>query len=366
MTVKAITDYLESLFPLSYQESYDNSGLILGDGNQDCSGVLVCLDVTEAVVEEAINRKVNLIVAHHPLIFSGLKKLNRSGYLGRTVISAIKNDIAVYALHTNMDNMLEGVNGRIADRLGLVKRQILNPRAASLCKLVTFVPEGKDEQLRAALFATGAGRISAYDECSFNVTGTGTFRASEGTNPFVGNIGEQHHEREVRIEMVFPAHLESELVKALREAHPYEEVAFDVVPLQNRHPGIGSGLIGEVDPELSETELLHKIRNAFGLQQLKHTAFTGKTVKKIAICGGAGSFLITDALRAGADLFLSSDIKYHEFFGAEGRMLIADIGHYESEQFTMDLILELLQKKFSSFALLKTGINTNPVRYFPG
>lgn len=366
MIIKEITSYLESLFPLSYQESYDNSGLIIGDHQRECTGVLVTLDVTEAVVEEAISRGVNLIVAHHPLIFSGLKKLNSSGYVGRTVISAIKNDIAVYALHTNMDNVQEGVNGRIADRLSLVNRRILSEKAGTLSKLITFVPEGKDEELRAALFSAGAGKISAYDECSFNVSGVGTFRASEGTNPYVGKIGEQHKEREVRVEVVFPSHLERSLVAALRAAHPYEEVAFDVIGLQNNHPGIGSGVIGELEEEVSEAEFLDQIKAAFDLEQFRYTPLTGRPVKKVAVCGGAGSFLISQALTSGADFFISSDIKYHEFFGAEAKMVIADIGHYESEQFTVDLIHELLQKKFSSFALLKTGINTNPVRYFPG
>lgn len=366
MIIREITRFLESLFPLSYQESYDNAGLILGDDNKDCTGAVICLDVTEAVIQEAINAGKNLVIAHHPLIFKELKKINGDGHVERSVIKAIKNDIAVYAIHTNMDNVGTGVSGRMADRLGLVNRSVLRTQMANLSKLYTFVPEGRDEALRQALFGAGGGVIGHYSECSFNVTGYGTFKAGEGTDPFVGEIGRQHRETEVRVELVFPSYLQAQIVNSLKQVHPYEEAAFDIVALSNPHPGVGSGLTGELKKELSEEEVLNLFRERFGLSVIRHTPFTGRSVKKVALCGGAGSFLIPDALRSGAQVFLSSDIKYHEFFGAEGQIMIADIGHYESEQFTIDLLIDLLRQKFSNFALLKTGINTNPVKYFPG
>ncbi|MEO6915661.1 MAG: Nif3-like dinuclear metal center hexameric protein [Chitinophagaceae bacterium] len=366
MIIREITGFLESLFPLSYQESYDNAGLILGDDNKDCTGAIICLDVTEAIVQEAMHAGCNLIIAHHPLIFKGLKKINGNGYVEKSIIVAIKNDIAVYAIHTNMDNVATGVSGRMADRLGLINRSVLRYHTGNLSKVYTFVPEGKDEELRKALFGAGGGMISHYSECSFNVSGFGTFRAGEGTNPYVGNIGEQHREKEVRVEMVFPSYLQAKIISSLREVHPYEEVAFDVVELVNSHPGIGSGLTGDLGKTMTEEEVLHLIKERFDLSIIRHTPLTGKMVKKIALCGGAGSFLIPDALHSGAQFYLSSDIKYHEFFGAEGQLVIADIGHYESEQFTIDLLIDLLRQKFNNFALLKTGINTNPVKYFPG
>jgi dinuclear metal center YbgI/SA1388 family protein len=364
MTIANIIEHLERIGPLSYQENYDNCGLITGSSSWACTGVLVSLDATESVVREAIDKKCNLLISHHPIIFRGLKKLSGNSYVERAVITAIKNDIAIYALHTNLDNVKDGVNGRMADVLKLKNRSALQPKSGTLKKLFTFAPLDKAEQVRNAIFSTGGGQIGNYSECSFNVEGNGTFRAGEGADPYVGKIGERHHEKETRIEVIFPAFLESKVVQAMIAAHPYEEVAFDVIDLANPHPGVGSGLVGELEEPMEEYAFLAFLKQSFNLQVIRHTPLTGRLVKTVAICGGAGSFLIDKALAKKADFFVTADLKYHEFFDADGSAVIADIGHFESEQFTIDLIHEILKVKFSNFALLKTEVNTNPVNYF--
>ena len=364
MKIDAITSFLDSIAHPSLQESYDNAGLITGNQNWECTGVLVSLDATEEIIAEAKSKNCNLIVAHHPIIFSGLKKINGKNYVEKAVIAAIKNDIAIYAIHTNLDNVQNGVNGKIANLVGLQNTAVLLAKENILKKLFTFVPLKDAEQVRTAIFAAGGGHIGNYAECSFNVEGTGTFKAGKGTNPFAGKIGEQHQEAEVKLEVIFPAYLEKVIVKSLLEAHPYEEAAYDIISLSNSFKEIGSGIIGVLNEPMDELAFLTKLKQVFNLKIIRHTELKGFLVKKVAICGGAGSFLIPKALAAGADFFISSDIKYHEFFDANGQMVIADIGHYESEQFTIDLLKEVLAEKFPTFAVLKTEVNSNPIRYF--
>ncbi|HEY4111203.1 Nif3-like dinuclear metal center hexameric protein [Puia sp.] len=360
-----IVRFLEAMAPLAWQESYDNAGLLTGNGLWECTGVLTTLDATEEVVMEAVACRANLIVAHHPIVFGGLKKITGRNYVERTIIAAIKRDIAIYAIHTNLDNVVAGgVNGRIAQKLGISGGKPLMSREGTLQKLYCFVPVDHLEAVRAAVFAAGAGHIGAYSECSYSVEGTGTFTGGEGTQPFVGQPGRRHHEKEGRLEVVVPAHLSREVVRAMIAAHPYEEVAYDLVPLANTHPGVGSGLIGELAVEMGEKEFLDRIRQAFGVPVIRHTRLTGRPVKKVAVCGGAGSFLISKALSAGANFYITSDVKYHEFFDANDQMVIADIGHFESEQFTVDLLFEVLREKFRNFAVLKSVVKTNPINYY--
>jgi dinuclear metal center YbgI/SA1388 family protein len=364
MKISQVIEILESIAPPSLQESYDNCGLLTGHPSGDCTGILCCLDATEQVIDEAITHNCGLVIAHHPIIFRGLKKINGSNYVERTIIKAIKNDIAIYAIHTSLDNIDTGVNKKIADTLGLQHTRILSAKDETLSKLFTFVPIAHAAEVRQALFDAGGGQIGEYSECSFNTEGLGTFKAGAGANPFVGKPGEQHTEKELRIELVFPTVLKGGIITALLGAHPYEEVAFDIVPLSNRHPGIGSGMIGQLPEAVDEETILTIIKQSFGLPVIRHTTLTGRPVKTVAVCGGAGSFLISKALSAGADLYLTADIKYHEFFDADGRMLLCDIGHYESEQFTIDLLTGILAEKFPTFAVRKTSVITNPVHYF--
>lgn len=364
MKLSLLTNYLESLAPLAYQEDYDNSGLIVGNHDQEISEALICLDCTEAIVDEAIAKGCQLIISHHPIVFRGLKKFNGRTYVERVVEKAIRNQIAIYAIHTNLDNVSIGVNQRICERLGLNDCRILLPKNGLLKKLVTYVPLEKAEQVRNALFHAGAGNMGNYSECSFNAEGEGSFKGNEDSAPYVGHPGERHYEHEVRIETIYPANLESKLLMALLLAHPYEEVAYDLYALSNPHLEIGSGMIGELDEPMDEEEFLFELKQKMHAHVIRHTALTGKSVRKVAVCGGAGGFLLKQAIAAGADCFVTADYKYHEFFDAEGKIVIADIGHFESEQFTQQLLYEIITKKFTNFAVRLTEINTNPVKYF--
>jgi dinuclear metal center YbgI/SA1388 family protein len=364
MQLHQITQFLETIAPLSLQESYDNAGLLTGNTNMACTGMLISLDCTEAIVQEAIDKNFNLIVAHHPIIFGGLKKINGSNYVERTIIKAIKNDIAIYAIHTNLDNVLHGVNGKIAQKLGLQNVQILAPKKDILQKLVVFCPKENAQQLSEALFAAGGGNIGNYGECCFMSEGTGIFMPKNGANPKIGEIGKREILPETKIEIIFPLWLQGQIIQAMKANHPYEEVAHDIFTLQNKNQAIGSGIIGNLPEPMDETEFLKKIGVVFNIKTIRHTALLGKKIQKIAVCGGAGSFLTLAAKAAGADVYITADVKYHEFFDADGQLLLADIGHFESEQFTIDLLFELLSDKFPNFALLKTSVNTNPVGYF--
>jgi dinuclear metal center YbgI/SA1388 family protein len=364
MTINEITRFLETIAPLSLQEGYDNAGLLTGSPGWECSGIITSLDVTEAVVMEAAEKQCNLIVAHHPIIFGGLKKINGKNYVEKAVIAAIKNDIAIYAIHTNLDNVLQGVNGKMADMLGLINRRVLLPKPGLLKKLLVFVPLAQAAAVRNAIFGAGAGHIGNYSECSFNSSGTGTYKAGAGATPFAGSVGEQHTEEEVKVEVIFPAWLQQNILSAMIKVHPYEEVAYDIIALDNVSGNNGSGLVGELEEPVDETAFLEQVKLAFGLKLIRHTPLLGKKVKKVAICGGAGSFLTRAAKAAGADFYITGDVKYHEFFDADNQLVLADIGHYESEQFTINLLFDVLQEKFPTFAVLKTGVNTNPVHYF--
>ena len=364
MKINEIISYLETIADTSLQEEYDNAGLITGNADWKCSGIICSLDVTEEVVKEAIQKKCNLIVAHHPIVFKGLKKINGKNYVEKTIIAAIKNDIAIYAIHTNLDNVKQGVNGRIAQMLGLENCKILSEKDGSLNKLFTFVPVDHADKVRNAIFAAGGGQISNYSECSFNAEGVGTFKVGKGTNPFVGEPGKHHQEKEIKIEIIFPTYFERKIMAALIAAHPYEEVAYDIIQLSNSNRTIGSGMIGELPNPVEEKQFLKNLMELFRVPVVRHTRFTGRPVKKVAVCGGAGSFLISKALAAEADVYITADVKYHEFFDANDRLLIADVGHYESEQFTINLLQEVLEQKFPTFAVLKTEVKTNPVSYF--
>lgn len=364
MKISQIIQVLEEFAPPSYQESYDNAGLITGNASVDCTGIICTLDATEEVILQAKNKGCNLIVAHHPIIFNGLKKITGKNYVERAVIAAIKNDIAVYSIHTNLDNLLQGVNGKMADKLGLENRKVLLQKQNNLMKLYTFVPEEHADKVREAIFKAGGGHIGNYSECSFNIKGTGTFKPGEGTNPHTGEVGKREVSHEEKIEVIFPAYLKGKLVNALTEAHPYEEVAYDLIALGNNFQVVGSGLIGEIKQEMNEKDFLQLVKDQFGLAVIRHTPLLGRKVKKVALCGGAGSFLIKNAFSAEADFYITSDVKYHEFFDAENKMVIADIGHFESEQFTIDLLHDVLHANFPTFAVLKSEVNTNPVNYF--
>ncbi|MBC7381681.1 MAG: Nif3-like dinuclear metal center hexameric protein [Bacteroidia bacterium] len=364
MKIRELIEFLEQIAPLSIQESYDNCGLLVGTADSEITRALITLDCTEKVVQEAIENGCNLIISHHPVIFAGLKKLNGENYVERTVILAIKNNIAIYAVHTNLDNLWNGVNHKIAEKLGLINCEILEPKKGVLLKLVTFVPIAHLANVKEELFLAGAGNIGNYSGCSFTVSGMGTYTGNMNTNPYAGSVLKPHTEEESRIEMVFPSWLKEKVLQSLIRSHPYEEVAYDLYELKNEYAQIGSGLIGYLPEKLNVDEFLALLKDRMQLQIIKYTKSSDAKINKVAICGGAGSFLLKKAMSAGAQAFVSSDFKYHEFFDAEERFMIADIGHFESEKFTKSLLSELILKKFPTFALLLSKSNTNPVNYY--
>ena len=364
MKIKEIIGHLESHAPIATQESYDNSGLLCGNAQQEIEGILISLDCTEAIVDEAIQKKCNLIIAHHPIVFKGLKSLTGKNYVERTVIKAIKNDIAIYAIHTNLDNYRFGVNHKIGQLLGLKNLRILEPKRDNQVKIVVFVPLANADELRSAMSEAGAGHIGNYDSCSFSSAGTGTFRAQTGAKPFVGNIDELHSENEIRLEMICRNEKINAVVQAIQNVHPYEEVAIDIIPLKNQDPYQGAGMFGELEAPISSIEFLQKVKDIFKCGVIRHTELCKTSISRVAFCGGSGSFLLNQAKASGADIFITGDYKYHEFFDAENQIIIADIGHYESEQFTSELIADLLKEKNITFAVRFADTNTNPVKYF--
>ncbi|MEO8473148.1 MAG: Nif3-like dinuclear metal center hexameric protein [Chryseolinea sp.] len=363
LLIRDVIDHLESVAPNQYQESYDNVGLITGYLKTEVSKILVTLDCTEDVVQEAITSGANLIVAHHPIVFKGLKKFTGSNYVERVVILAIKNDIAIYAIHTSLDNVLDGVNRRICERIGLTNLKILQPKVGVLSKLVTFVPGEKAGVVLDALYLAGAGQIGNYKNCSFTSEGTGTFKPTQKANPSVGGTNIQEFVRESRIEVIFPTHLQSKITDALRRAHPYEEVAYYITPLLNDNQEVGSGMTGELIVPQEPLAFLEGLKYRMNVKVIRHTKVLDAPIKRVAVCGGAGSFLLVNAVNSGAQVFITSDFKYHEFFDADGKIIIADIGHYESEEFTKELLVDVLMKKFPTFAIIFSNTVTNPISY---
>lgn len=361
--IKDIVAYLEQIAPLAYQEDYDNSGLVVGEADAPATGVLISVDITEAVLQEAKVKGCNLIVAHHPLIFRPLYQLTGKDYVSRCITYAIKNDLAIYILHTNLDNIAQGVNRQIAQTLGLQDLSILLPKPGTLSQLTTFVPPSATDAVLQALHQAGAGRIGNYTHCSFVTTGTGSFQPTAAASPYAGTPGHLEKAAEKRVEVVFPAHLEDTVLLALKAAHPYEEVAYYIHQLQNTDKQVGAGMVGVLPESLNSKAFLRYLKAKMGLACVRHTTPIARAIKQVAVVGGSGSFLIREALRKSVDVLVTADVKYHDFFQAEEQLLIADIGHYESEVGAKLLIHTLLSEKFASIALLKCETVTNPIHY---
>ena len=364
MIIKEVIDILEDLAPLDYAEDFDNVGLLVGNADNTVSGILVTLDTLENVVEEAITKKYNLIVSFHPIIFGGLKKITGSNYVQRAVIKAIKHDIAIYSMHTALDNSNKGVNAKICEVLGLQNTSILIPQKGSIKKLTTYVPKENAHTLKTALFHAGAGNIGNYSHCSFTVDGTGSYQANAGANPYLGKIGETHYEDESQISITYGRADEQKILKALFNNHPYEEVAYELQTLDNKNQNMGMGMVGNLENPMGEEEFFEFLKKKMKVSCIRHSDFLGKKIKKVALLGGSGSFAISAAITVNADVFVTSDLKYHQFYEAEGKILLADIGHYETEQFTKNLLVDYLTKKIPNFAVSLSESKTNPIKYF--
>jgi len=364
ITIKEITTLLENMAPLAYAEDFDNVGLLVGDSSTTCTGVLVCHDALEEVIDEAIETNCNLVVCFHPILFSGLKKITGKNYVERSVIKAIKNDIAIYAVHTALDNHQNGVNKIMCNALGITNTKMLVPKNNFIYKLVTYTVAENANKLRNALFEAGAGNIGNYENCSFNSTGIGTYKGNENSNPVIGNRGELVTAEEIKIEVTFEKHLQGKILNTLFNNHKYEEVAYEIYELKNTHQQIGLGMVGEFVNEISEEEFLKLVKEKMQCGGIRHSNLLGKKIKKVAVLGGSGSFAIGNAILAGADAYITSDLKYHDFYQAENKLLLADIGHYESERYTKNYIVDFLKEKITNFAIVLSKINTNPVNYF--
>ena len=370
MIVQDVIDQLNDLAPLAYAEDFDNVGLLVGDKTQEVQGILVTLDTLESVINEAIEKKCNLIVSFHPIIFKGLKKLTGKTYVERVVIKAIQHNIAIFAIHTALDNAFQGVNAIICDQLNLQNKQILIPQKSTVKKLTTYVPKDQEDQIREALFKIGAGNIGNYENCSFNTEGVGTFRGNEKSNPVLGEPGQLSKEQEIQVHITFQKHLESKILKTLFKVHPYEEVAYEITTLDNDNQHIGMGMLGELSDPMDEASFLQFVKDKMKVSVIRHSELLNKPIKKVAVLGGSGAFAIGAAKASGADILVTSDLKYHDFFSAEKDIIVADIGHYESEQYTKPFLLDYLSKKITNFApafdlgrIILSNTNTNPVKY---
>jgi dinuclear metal center YbgI/SA1388 family protein len=359
----SIIEAIEDFAPQTLQESYDNAGLLVGNPLIEINKALIALDCLESVIDEAIKVKANLVITHHPIIFSGIKSLTGRNYIEKVIIKAIKNDIAIYAAHTNLDNVKLGVNKKIAEKLELLKTNILLPKKNELQQLFVYVPYSHVELVKSALFAAGAGKMGNYTSCSFGIDGKGTYLANDLATPFLGRKNELHGENELKIEVLVPTHLTSKVIKALKNSHPYEEIAYGFIMLQNSNTEIGAGLIGELKKPLNAEAFLAFVKEKMHATCIRYTQYNRQLISKVAICGGSGSFLLRNAMQE-ADALVTADFKYHEFFEAENKILIADIGHYESEQFTSEIFLGILSEKFPNFAVQITSVNTNPIQYY--
>ncbi|WP_420318836.1 Nif3-like dinuclear metal center hexameric protein [Ekhidna sp.] len=363
MRISELTTYLESWAPLQLQESYDNSGLLIGDKEDEISQALITLDITEGVLDEAIETNCDLIIAHHPFIFKGIKRIGNSHWIDRCIRKAIKNNIAIYAIHTNLDNIHTGVNKKIAEKIGLTNASVLQPKRETLSKLTVFVPVTNKDEVLLAMYQSGAGNIGNYDNCSFQVEGTGTFRGNENSNPTIGSSGKNEEVKEARCEVIVPNHLISKVISSMNKAHPYEEVAHYISPLSNINQEVGSGMIGELNESMKSIDFLNHLKKSMNLQIIRHTELVKDEIRSVALCGGSGSFLLNNAISNKADVFITGDFKYHDFFEANNEIIIADIGHYESEVFTKELLLDALTKNFTKFAFRLSKVDTNPIIY---
>lgn len=363
MKARDIISTIEELAAVQLQESFDNSGLLIGSGEEEVTGVLICLDVTMPVIDEAIEKGFNMIVSHHPMIFNAIKRINMSNVKDEMIVKAIKNDIVIYAAHTNIDSSMPGVSSVLGKALGLTNISILHPKSDFLCKILVYVPNNHADIVRKAIFNSGGGCIGNYDSCSFNSEGVGTFRGNSESNPFVGRKNELHQEPETRIEFMIPRYMQNKVLRAITEAHPYEEPAFDIIPLNNKLMNKGLGVVGDLIEPMSEIEFLDMVKATINLKALRHSKIRGRMIKRVALCGGSGSSFIRDAITANADIYLTAELKHNEFLDYQDNIVIADIGHYESECLIKNLIRDILLKKNSNFAIRISEAEDNPVFY---
>lgn len=363
MKISEITGAIEKYAPLWLQEEWDNAGLQVGDTDREATGAVLCVDATEAIVDEAIDRGVNLVISHHPLLFRGLKRITGRTATERIVAKALKHDIAIYSAHTNMDSAPGGVSWATGRRAGLTAMRTLVPQQGRLMKLAVFVPSAYSNAVSEALWNAGAGRMGNYDRCAYMTDGRGTYRPLPGADPAIGTVGQSHTEAETRIEVVFPTAISGRVVQAMLKAHPYEEPAFDLIPLANDITSAGLGVIGSLKTPMPASEYIAWVKQALGIGAIPYAGDARRMVHRVALCGGAGAEFIGNAIAAGADLYMCGDLKYHDFTTHADSIVLADIGHYESEQCTKEIFYDIIQKNFPNFATYYAEEDKNPISY---
>jgi len=365
MTIKQVTQFLEQKFPLYLQEDFDNCGVQCGDVRQEITGAMVCFEMSEQVIDEAIAEGCNLVISHHPLILKrGITKILPTDRVGAMICKALAHNMVLYSMHTNIDSGVGGGNDVFAEKLNLQNVKVLEPHKGLYRKLVVFVPKENAEALKSALFEIGCGVQGNYDSCGYTVHGQGQFRPLKGANPHIGEENQLEHVEEERIEMIYPTGLQRTVVQAIYEHHPYEEPAFDLLPLENESRTIGLGRIGELPKVMPVSEFLECLKDKLGFEHCRYAGDTTKMIHKVAVCGGGGSSFIDLAIASGADAYVSGDFKYHDFFKSHSGTLLVDIGHYEGEYFIKNIIHQQIKENFTNFAALISKMEKVEVKYF--
>lgn len=364
--IKEVLQAMDAICSESIQESWDNSGLQWGDDSETVKGVIVSLDVTMDVINEAIDCGCNLIIAHHPLIFGPLKQVRKNGTeVERLAYHCIQNSIAVYAAHTNWDKVAQGVSWVMAKRIGLLNEEILQPEKDGLCNLKVMGTPRDIAEIRKAWFNAGIGNVGEYSNCSFTTDGWGTFEPSESANPSVGEKNKTEFLRENAIEILCTKKDVSKALAIATETSSYETIAHSIIPLKNTNDTLGFGCIGELKEALSLSDFLALCKEKYACKVVRYNPSEKiKNIKTVAVCGGSAIDFLPTAIARKADAYITADVKYHQFMLADDALTLVDVGHYESEIWAMEYLTHLISEKFHNFAIRLTTINTNSVRYF--
>ncbi len=365
MSIKCseLMKFMEEFAPVNLAEDYDNVGLLIGSRNQEIKKVLVCLDVTTKVVEEAVEKKVNLIVSHHPIIFKGLKRIVEEDPKGRLLYKLIRNGIGVYSAHTNMDFTHGGINDTLANLLGLSNiRNLKKHKEDRFFKIVVFVPEQNTDTVREAMCSAGAGWVGDYSDCTFMVKGTGTFKPLEGTNPYIGSKGNLEKVEEYRLETIVPQKKLKKVVNAMIEAHPYEEVAYDVYPMELSLKEYGFGKVGSLVETQKLDKFISTVKEKLNVKSVRVIGSVKKEIRNVAVFCGSFDTDVINSMN-GVDVLVTGDMKYHDALdAAEMGLCIIDAGHYSTERIMVPRLAWILSQRFASVDIETSILEENPIK----
>jgi dinuclear metal center YbgI/SA1388 family protein len=366
MIVKNLIKHIETWAPPGIAWEKDNVGLQLGSTQSQITNVLLCLEVDSKVVDDAIKKRCNLIISHHPLIFTPLKSITDRDNQSDLIKKIIKNDINVFSAHTNLDFAKDGVSFQLAKKLKLQQIRFLKNLSSNQYKIVVFVPEKFVEKVASAMHIAGGGQIGDYSNCSFRIVGQGTFKGSNSTNPFVGIKGNLEYVREIRLEMIANSFDLPKILSAMKESHPYEEVAYDLYKLNNENVNFGMGAIGVLNQSMTKEEFLFYVSKSLKIKNFRYNSGKKNKIRTVAVCGGSGSDLADEAIKQNADAFITADVKYHKFQDVQNKILLIDAGHYETEIFILDELKRRIQKFLNNGnnKVYKYKGSTNPIIFY--